>query len=133
MTELDPFEVNEKYAAVLKKTAGAVVREAAELPYPKDVLKVLYRGLIERSAGNEQMHEAFKDAYLSLASFQDLTDEERRAVAAMSPQSLDQVSARPIEEQVKHVDSAIHEYSSLIERITAERQRLVDELKPVAP
>ena len=112
MIEVDVVEAMAQYAAVRKKTAGMIVRDAAELPYPKDFLKESFRGLFERAAGNDQLLEACKQGYLGLADFQDLSEEERIALAALSSQNSDTASALPV-----------------MERVTAERHRLEADVK----
>ena len=83
MTQIDARDVFDKYIALLKGAKGAVIRDEAELPYPKEVIKIVLKGCFARF-DDPAARETLKKAYMDLGSFQPLTKVEREAVEAMS-------------------------------------------------
>ena len=82
--EYDAGDVIEKYGAILakpRKGSLSLITDVSELPYPKHVIKAVLRGALQRFTDEV---ENLKIAYISLANFQELTEEERSALAAMN-------------------------------------------------
>jgi hypothetical protein len=79
-----PSEVLSQYAAALENTGSKVVRDLAELPFPKDMIKSALRHYLKKvNAADQTGLDALKVAYLWLSNFQALTEEERNAVSRM--------------------------------------------------
>ena len=78
----DARDVLTKYLATLSSLDGAAIRDESELSHPKDVIEPVLQHCLRtiEDAGQRQL---LSDAYLSLASFQALSDEERHALALL--------------------------------------------------
>jgi hypothetical protein len=104
MAEVDARDVLEKYTAILK-AGQSVVRDAADLPYPKEVIKVVLKSCLTR-VDDDKTKEELKKAYMDLGSFQPLTKAEREAVEAMSKVTDARSTDDQVMEQVRVV--ALH-------------------------
>jgi hypothetical protein len=82
-TQFDPRDVLEKYVSLLHQPAGSVVRETTELAHPKDAIKAVLQHCIRTSSPGES-RDFLHEAYVSLGSFQSLSEEEREALAVLS-------------------------------------------------
>ena len=83
VTEYDARDVLDSYLGALNKLDQSSVCDAAELGYPKDLIKFVLRHCIKTI--EEEDKRAFDvNAYLSLANFHELTDEERAAATLIS-------------------------------------------------
>lgn len=82
MTEADARDMLDKYIAVLNRRGKSLIRDEVELPYPKDVIRLVIKGCLART-DDRQTRERLKIAYQATADFQTLTDEERGAIAIM--------------------------------------------------
>jgi hypothetical protein len=81
--EIDAWDVVEKYGATLRsppKYSVSLIRDVSELTYPKAAIKAVLQDALQRFPPID----ALKTAYISLADFQELTDEETNALAATS-------------------------------------------------
>ena len=83
MDQYDPREVLDRYIAVLAAAGSSVVRDASDLGHPKDIVKFVLQHCIRTVEADDQQ-VFLRDAYLSLAGFQVLTDEERAAAALLN-------------------------------------------------
>ena len=83
MTTYEADSVLRQYAAVLQSGGHGVIRDASELPYPKEVIKSFLQNGLKVGKENKQLLEWLKNAYVSLADFQYLTEQERKALTAM--------------------------------------------------
>jgi hypothetical protein len=82
-TEIDAWDVVQKYGATLRnppKYSVSLIRDVSELPYPKAAIKAVLQDAFQRFPPTD----ALKTAYMSLADFQELTDEETNALAETS-------------------------------------------------
>ncbi len=82
-TEYDVQDVLEKYAATLSEPCRTIIRDVSELPYSKDVIKGVLRQCLALT-NDERMCELLGTAYVSLANFQPLTEEQREALVRLS-------------------------------------------------
>jgi len=114
MSEVDARDVLEKYMATLK-AGQSIVRDAAELPYPKEVIKIVLRGCLAR-VDDDKTKKALKKAYIDLGSFQPLTKAEREAVEAMSKVT----DARSTDDQVMEQVGVVALHGDL-HQVVAER------------
>ncbi len=83
MDQYDPREVLDRYIAVLGAAGSSVVRDANDLAHPKDIVKFVLQHCIRTVEADDQQ-VFLRDAYLSLAGFQVLTDEERAAAGLLN-------------------------------------------------
>ena len=83
MDQYDPREVLDRYIAVLAAAGSSVVRDASDLGHPKDIVKFVLQHCIRTVEADDQQ-VFLRDAYVSLAGFQVLTDEERAAAALLN-------------------------------------------------
>jgi hypothetical protein len=77
----DAREVLESFVAALGRSSDEFVRDARELVHPKDVIKSALQ-LCIRTAEGDQV-KFLRYAYLSLGSYQALSDVERAALSAL--------------------------------------------------
>jgi hypothetical protein len=94
--EIDAWDVVQKYGATLRdppKYSVSLIRDVSELPYPKAAIKAVLKDAFRRFPPID----ALKTAYISLADFQELTDEEANALAATSGLGLINSSADCLE------------------------------------
>jgi hypothetical protein len=82
MHEYDARDMLDKYLATLSSLEGAMLRDAGELSHPKDIIKSVLQHCL-RTIEDASQRELLRHAYLSLASFQELSDEERKALVVL--------------------------------------------------
>jgi hypothetical protein len=80
--EYDARDVLESFVAILSEPGDGIIRDATELAYPKDVIKSVLQHCIRTIEGADQ-RRFLRGAYLSLGNYQELTDEERKALSAL--------------------------------------------------
>ena len=106
--EIDLALVLSAYSATLQQSSKTLVRDIKELPYPKEVIKRVLKHCIKLTApGSER--DFFRGAYVCLADFQALTDDEKAALRGS--------------EQGGNIVKALHE------RHAVEVAALMDEMK----
>lgn len=122
MDEYNAREVLDRYVTALGKSAGAVVRDLSAIGYPKDNVKFVLQHCIRTFEGEEQQ-QYLQDAYLSLASFQELTEDERKAATQLN-------EIWPSASEANgHVGEAAAPLHDVLARIRAETIVLTQELK----
>jgi hypothetical protein len=126
MHEFNAREVLDKYVTALGATTGAVVRDVSAIGYPKDSVKFVLQHCIRTFEGDEQ-RQFLQSAYLSLASFQELTDDERKAAIQLN--EIWPASANGQGEANGHVGEAAAPLHDVLSRIRAETIILGQELK----
>ena len=125
MPEYDARDVLEKYIAALNVPCNSVIRDASELPYPKEVIKIVLRGCIEMLKSSDREKESLKIAYQNLTDYQPLTDEEREAVAVMTRLGeADELGSESLKKQAELVASLGRAYQAVLNRSQAEREGL---------
>ena len=120
----DRDDVLQHYAATLEKTPRGVIRDVSELPYAKEVIKSALQQCMRLAKDDKQTFERFKSAYIALADFLPLTNEERDAVSVKGA-----VSDFRAQEQVQRVDKHGNIYAALLVRSRADLDSLEKELK----
>ena len=99
-------EVLQGYAVTLQGAAQGVIRDASELPYPKEVIKSVLQHCISVSK-DKQALKWLRIAYVSLADFQRLTYQERNAMARVAEEERQRAeTARIAEEERKKAEAA---------------------------
>jgi hypothetical protein len=106
--EIDLALVLSAYSATLNQPGKSLVRDIKELPYPKEVIKMVLKHCIKLTEpGTER--DFFRGAYVCLADFQSLSDDEKAALGGS--------------EQGGNIVKAMHE------RHAAEVAALMEEMK----
>jgi hypothetical protein len=106
--EIDLALVLSAYSAALKQPSKTLIRDIKELPYPKEVIKMVLKHCIKLTEpGTER--DFFRGAYVCLADFQNLADAEKAALRGS--------------EQGGNIVKALHERHAL------EVAALMDEMK----
>jgi hypothetical protein len=126
MTEYEPADVLENYVRQLCASQNAVIRDASDLPYPKDVIKSVLRGCI-RGKNDPETKRCLMSAYIFLASFQDLTKEEREAVALIGDIGAPGSEISP--ERVRVITTFGAPYAEVLLRFKTEVEQLDRELR----
>jgi hypothetical protein len=121
--EYDARDVLDSYLGALNKLDQSRVCDAAELSYPKDLITFILRHCI-KTIEQEDQRTFLRNAYLSLANFHELTDEER--VAAML---IREIGGQSEEEKEARIRDAATSLRAAIERHKAELAILGQELK----
>jgi hypothetical protein len=128
-TEYDPRDVLQRYVATLSASADAVVRDAADLAHPTEVIKSVLQHCIRTIEGADE-RKFLRTAYLSLGSYQVLTDDERKALSALrevGPPGPPESELQ--EEQAKRIREFAIPLQAVIDRLKAETAILNQELK----
>jgi hypothetical protein len=127
--EYDARDVLQRFVATLSASGDAVVRDAADLAHPTEVIKSVLQHCIRTIEGADE-RKFLRTAYLSLGSYQVLTDEERKALLALRevgppgpPESKLQV------EQARRIREFAIPLQAVMDRLKAETAILNQELK----
>ena len=127
VAEYDARDVLNKYIAALDKLNQSSVCDAAELGYPKDVIKFVLRHCI-KTIEEEDKRVFLRNAYLLLANFHELTAEERAAATLIS-EIRAASGAQSEAEKEDRIRDAATSLRAAIERHKAELAILGQELK----
>jgi hypothetical protein len=125
MTDYDPRDVLDKYLAELMVQRKLIVRDIAELPYSKDVIKTVLRGCL-KGTRDEKTRRSLKSAYIFLASFQELSEPERNAVEAVG--DLSAMSSNVSEERARSIADVSPYLADVLVRFKAEVEQLNGDL-----
>ena len=123
VAEYDARDVLDSYLGALNKLDQSSVCDAAELGYPKDLIKFVLRHCI-KTIEEEDKRTFLRNAYLSLANFHELTDEERAAATLIS-----EIGGQSEEEKEARIRDAATSLRDAIERHKAELAILGQELR----
>jgi hypothetical protein len=127
--QYDPRDVLDSYVATLNQTSKCIIRDAGELGYPKDIIKFVLRHCM-KTITEVDKQSFLKSAYLSLGNFQELTDEERKAVELLSEIGPLQPSGTALqEEQAKRIADLAVPLQAIMDKLRAEVSVLTQELK----
>jgi hypothetical protein len=127
--DFDPREVLERYVAILREPARPVVRDVAELAHPKEAIRLVLQHCI-RTAVDAEAREFLRHAYASLSAFQEISDAEKEALAivdGMGPVATE--GSKLFDKQARQITHIAAPLQSLLDRVTAERAVLTQELK----
>ena len=127
MSDYDARDVLDKYMAVLA-SGDAIVRDAVVLSHPKDIVKFVLRHCI-RTIESADQQKFLREAYLALASFQALSEEERRAVVLLEeigPLALD---GKLEDAQAERISDMAAPLRAVIAKLKTEAALLAQELK----
>lgn len=122
----DARDVLDSYLRALNRLDQSSVCDAAELGYPKDLIKFVLRHCI-KTIEEEDKRTFLRNAYLALANFHELTDEERAQATLIS--QIGASSGGRLEEEEARIRDATISLRTAIERYKAELAILQQELK----
>lgn len=129
ITPYDPRHVLENFIATLGKADAGPIRDAAELSHPKDIIQLVLRHYI-RVAEVAEEREFLRGAYLSLASYQQLSEPQRIALAALREVGpLGAAGSEELARQTERVADAVIPLGIVIQRLKTETALLTQELK----
>ena len=128
MSEVDARAILEKYAAVLNAPSMSVIRDAKDLPYSKDAIKTVLKHFLSKTV-DPQGREVLKKAYMDLANFQPLTEDERKSVVAMSEVSDARSTDKDLLKQAQIVVSHGELHQAVVNRSNAEHEALFLEIR----
>jgi hypothetical protein len=125
----DAREVLQNYVAILGASGDGIIRDAAELGYPKDTIRGVLRHCITTIAGADE--RAFlKQAYVWLGNFQALSEEERKAVMLLAEIGSPGSPGSDLhDEQAKRISEVADSLEGLLDRVRAETALLAQELE----
>ena len=113
MTTYEADDVLRQYAATLQSGGHGVIRDASELPYPKEVIRIVLQHAIKVSKEDKQTLEMLKSAYVALA----LAVLEEGALSGLSTA-----------EQAERISQAGKIYAPVVARYRAELDDIGKEL-----
>jgi len=125
--EYDACKVLDSYLGALNKINRASVCDVTELGYPKDLIKAVLCHCL-KAIQEDDKQSFLRKAYLSLASFHELTDEERTAATLLS-EIVKSSAAYSEDEMAARIRDAAAPLQGAIERYNAELAILGQELK----
>jgi hypothetical protein len=127
--EYDARDVLEKFIAILSVPADAPIRDVADLAHPKEVIKSVLQHCIKTIEGADE-RTFLRSAYLSLGSYQELSDDERKALLALDevgPPGAPESELQ--EEQARRIREFAIPLQAVMDRLKAETAILTQELK----
>lgn len=128
--EFDPREVLEKYVTVLgQPPTSVVVRDMAELAHPKESIRNVLQHCIRTEADQDAL-EYLRNAYVSLSSFQQMSEADREVLAVLSEMGpIATEGSKLFDKQARQITHVAGPLRILLDRVTAERAVLTQELK----
>jgi hypothetical protein len=127
--EYDARDVLQRFVVTLNSADETFVRDARALSHPKEVIKSVLQLCIRTIEGADE-RQFLKSAYLSLGSYQQLTDEERKAVAALREVGLPGPPERALQEaQARCISDFAIPLQAVMVRLKEETAILAQELK----
>jgi hypothetical protein len=130
--EFDPREVLERYVAVLGQPSTSVVRDAAELAHPKESIRNVLLHCI-RTEADRDAREYLRNAYVSLGSFQMISEADREALAVLSDMGpVATEGSKLFDKQARQITHVAAPLRLLLDRVTAERAVLTQDIKTLA-
>jgi hypothetical protein len=128
----DPREVLEKYVAVLREPSGSVVRSESELAHPKEAIRIVLQHCI-RTAANDEAREFLHNSYVSLSTFQQISDAEKEALEVLNGMGpLATEGSKLFSKQARQITHVAGPLQSLLDRISSEHAVLAQELQALA-
>jgi hypothetical protein len=127
--EYDARDVLQRFVAALSVPGDAVIRDAADLAHPKEIIKSVLQHCIKTIEGADE-RTFLRSAYLSLGSYQELTDDERKALSALreiGPPGPPESELQ--QEQARRIREFAIPLQAVMDRLKAETAILNQELK----
>ena len=126
--EIDSAEVLHSYGQALAEKPKATCDEAL-LPFPKSVIKSTIAYYL-RQRNDEQTIRHLELAYLLLADFQQISDDEWQSMEVMETlQDTSDMSDREVQQLASHLADTGPVYHALQNRIWQESEQLQQELR----
>ena len=131
--EPSPRDVLDKYSALLVSMPGSgkgVVRNISDLPYSKTTIKQVLQDLLA-GAQSAKERNTIEVAYISLASFQEMTAEEEEAVRKWDEIMQSDPAGTSGKELARRIVTAGVAYRRVLDKFVAEQTELYNEIKKV--
>jgi hypothetical protein len=130
--EFDPREVLERYVAVLGQRSTSVVRDEADLAHPKESIRNVLQHCI-RTEADVDAREYLRNAYVSLSSFQPISEADKAALGVLSEMGpIAAEGSRMFDKQARQITHVAAPLRLLLDRVAAERAVLTQEIKALA-
>jgi hypothetical protein len=127
--DYDARDVLDRYVAALSQPGAGIIRDAGELAYPKDIVKFVLQHCIRTIAEADQQ-DFLRGAYVSLGNFQELNDEERKALALLDEIGPPHPPGTALQEaQAKRITDVAVPLQAIMDRLRAEAAVLAQELR----
>jgi hypothetical protein len=124
----DARDILEKYVATLNQPGNGIIRDAAELGHPKDVIRFVLQHCI-RTIEDSDKQEFLRNAYISLGNFQELNNEQKKAVMLLGEIGSPASPGTDLHgEQAKRISGVAAPLQVVIDRLKAEAAVLGQEL-----
>ena len=129
--EIDAADVLQRYTDFLSQNRTGVIRDASFLPYPKDVIKAVLLGMIDRLAPDDaQSRAAVMIAYIRLCDYpKNLSDDERSAADIMRQIFAGRTAQESNAARGELTLEVGKIYERLMQRQAAERDQLTNEMR----
>ena len=130
-TEVDAAHVLSSYLETLEKPCESVVRDVNELPYPKDVIKLVLMHCI-KLAGMGKERELLRSAFVQLADFQALSDDERRSLelfGSVITGDPEQLTDAELHNAAAKISKSGTAHVEVANRVASDMTELLEELK----
>jgi hypothetical protein len=125
----DARDVLEKYVATLNTPGNGVIRDAAELDHPKDVIRFVLQHCIKTMEDAGQQ-EFLRNAYILLGNFQELNRDEKKAVMLLGEIGSPASPGTDLHvEQAQRISDVAAPLQGVIDRLKAEAAVLAQELE----
>ena len=130
--EFDPREVLERYVAVLGQPSTSVVRDEAELSHPRETIRSVLQHCI-RTEADEDARQYLRNAYVSLSTFQPISEAGNEALAVLSEMgTIAAEGSKLFDKQARQITHVAEPLRLLLDRVAAERAVLTQEIKALA-
>jgi len=130
--EFDPRDVLERYVAILGQPSVLVVRDAAELAHPKESIRNVLLHCI-RTEADQDAREYLRNAYVSLSSFQEISEADKEALTVLGEMGpIAAEGSKLFDKQARQITHVAGPLRLLLDRVTAERAVLGQEIKTLA-
>ena len=127
-TQYDARDILEKYLATLSKPSTGMIRDAAELAHPRDMIRFVLQHCIKAIEAPDK-RSFLQGAYLSLGTFQELSQDERKAVVMLGEIGpLASPGTDLGKEQARRIGNFADRLRPIMDRLKAEVAVLAEEL-----
>ena len=127
--EYDARDVLQKFIATLSVPADAPIRDVADLAHPKEVIKFVLQHCIKTIEGADE-RTFLRSAYLSLGSYQELSEDERKALSVLGEIGPPGAPESELQkEQARRIREFAVPLQAVMDRLKAETAILTQELK----
>jgi hypothetical protein len=122
----------DSYADLLGRlpSTGHAIRDASVLPYPRATIREAISQLLKVER-DPRLRDAIKGAYVALATFQELTPEERHAIDVLSDAGSGDSSLEETKARAQRMLAVLPIHSAVMERFQADRKTFTEDMAKV--